>query len=113
VWANLFGTRSPISFEPPGRTPHATMLAADPYRAALSEKLREEVDELIAATATHALIEEAADVLEVLTAIAPEHGVSLTRIFDVAQRKRAETGGFDMRLWLVGAGRRRGTERNE
>ena len=85
-----------------GRTPHVTTLAAGPYRAALRDKLREEVDELIAATATHALIEEAADVLEVLTAIAAEHGVSLARIVDVAQRKRAETGGFDMRLWLDG-----------
>jgi phosphoribosyl-ATP pyrophosphohydrolase len=52
--------------------------------------LREEVDELIAATATHALIEEAADVLEVLTAIAPEHGVSLASIVDVARRKRGD-----------------------
>ena len=85
-----------------GRTPHVTTLAAGSYRAALRKKLREEVDELIAATATHALIEEAADVLEVLTAIAADHGVSLASIVDVAQRKRAETGGFDMRLWLDG-----------
>jgi len=85
-----------------GRTPHVTTLAAGAYRTALQDKLREEVDELIATTATDALIEEAADVLEVLQAIAAEHGVILTDIVDAARRKRAETGGFGMRLWLDG-----------
>jgi predicted house-cleaning noncanonical NTP pyrophosphatase (MazG superfamily) len=85
-----------------GRTPGVTTLAAGAFRTALQDKLREEVDELIAARTTDAVIEEAADVLEVLTAIAAEHGVSLTRIVDVAQRKRAEAGGFAMRLWLDG-----------
>lgn len=85
-----------------GRRPRVTTLAAAAYRAALREKLREEVDELIAATATDPLIEEAADVLEVLQAIAAEHGVSFASIVDVAQRKRAEKGGFDMRLRLDG-----------
>ena len=85
-----------------GRTPHVTTLAAGAYRTALHDKLREEVDELIAATATHALIDEAADVLEVLTAIAAEHGVTLAGIVDAAQHKRAETGGFGVRLWLDG-----------
>lgn len=53
-----------------------TTLAWGPYRAALLDKLRQEVGGLVAATATHALIEEAADVLEVLTAIAGYCSVS-------------------------------------
>ena len=85
-----------------GRRPHVTTLAAGAYRRALHDKLREEVDELIAATATHDLVEEAADVLEVVTAIAAEHGVTLAGIVDAARRKRAEKGGFGMRLWLDG-----------
>jgi predicted house-cleaning noncanonical NTP pyrophosphatase (MazG superfamily) len=44
--------------------------------------------------------EEAADILEVLTAIAAEQGATLDTIVEVARRKRAERGGFDMRLWL-------------
>jgi predicted house-cleaning noncanonical NTP pyrophosphatase (MazG superfamily) len=83
-----------------GRTPRVTTLAAGPYRVALRDKLREEVDELIAARTVDAVIEEAADILEVLTAIAAEHGVTLDDILDAAQRKRAEAGGFAMRLCL-------------
>ena len=85
-----------------GRTPRVTTLPAGAYRSALCEKLREEADELVAATTTEALIEEAADVLEVLQAIAAAHKVSFETIVDAAQRKRAKTGGFEMRLWLDG-----------
>jgi predicted house-cleaning noncanonical NTP pyrophosphatase (MazG superfamily) len=78
------------------------MLTPDAYRAALRDKLREEVTELIAARTADAVIEEAADVVEVLTAIVAENGATLDSIIDVARRKRAERGGFDMRLSLNG-----------
>jgi predicted house-cleaning noncanonical NTP pyrophosphatase (MazG superfamily) len=73
-------------------------LAESPYQAALLDKLREEVDEPIAAHTTHALIEEAADIVEVPIAIASERGVTLDSILDGAQRRHAEGGGFGTRL---------------
>jgi len=77
-----------------GRTPRVTTLVAGAYRVALYNKLREEVDELVAATtAEAAFIEEAADVLEVLQAIAAEHGLAVADIVDAGHRKCAETGG--------------------
>ena len=85
-----------------GRTPYVTTLAAGAYRTALHDKLDEEVNELIAARTTDAVIEEAADIVEVLSAIAGEWGVSLDSILNAAQCKRAERGGFSMRLWLDG-----------
>ncbi len=85
-----------------GRTPRVTTLVAGAYRVALYNKLREEVDELVAATTAEAFIEEAADVLEVLQAIAAEHGLALADIVDAGHRKRAEAGGFGKRLWLDG-----------
>ena len=78
-------------------------LGADDYYAALRQKLQEEVAELLAAEGNEVL-EEAADILEVLTAIAAEYGETLNSIVDVARRKRAERGGFDMRLRLDGVG---------
>lgn len=83
-----------------GRTPHVTTLAVHAYRMALHEKLDEEVRELITARTTDAVIEEAADIVEVLTAIAADRGATLDSILDAAQRKRAERGGFSMRCWL-------------
>lgn len=54
------------------------------------------------AAATDALIEEAADVLEVVVAIVAERNVTFAGIVDAARHKRAETDGFGMRLWLDG-----------
>lgn len=42
-----------------------------------------------------------ANSLEV-NAIAVEHGATIDTIGDIARRKRAHRGGFDMRLCLVG-----------
>ncbi len=98
----LVRDRIPDIIRASGRRPRVTTLTAEAYRAALHDKLREEVDELIAATASDALIEEAADVLEVLQTIVAEHGVTLADIVEAARRKRAQTGGFDMRLRLDG-----------
>lgn len=83
-----------------GRTPHVSTLAGDQYRLALIDKIREEVDELVAAEKSDAVIEEAADVLEVLIAMVAEHGADLDSIVDVARHKRTERGGFGMRVWL-------------
>jgi predicted house-cleaning noncanonical NTP pyrophosphatase (MazG superfamily) len=104
----LVRDKIPDTIRASGRRPRVTTLAVDAYRAALHDKLREEVDELIAAPTTDALIGEAADVLEVLQAIAAEHGVTLADILDAARRKRAENGGFDMQLWLDGVDQQRG-----
>jgi predicted house-cleaning noncanonical NTP pyrophosphatase (MazG superfamily) len=85
-----------------GRTPQDPILPAECFGRALIDKLHEEVAELTAAQTNESVLEEASDVLEVLTAIAAENGATLDTIVDVARKKRAERGGFDMRLWLVG-----------
>ncbi len=81
-----------------GRTPHVVTLSTNAYRSALLDKLHEEAAELSAAQTTESVLEEAADVLEVLAAIAVEHGVSLDTIGEVARTKREKRGGFAMRL---------------
>jgi predicted house-cleaning noncanonical NTP pyrophosphatase (MazG superfamily) len=85
-----------------GRTPRVTTLASREFQAALTDKLDEEVAELIAARTTDAVIEEAADVVEVLIAMAGEWGVNLDNILKAADRKRTDRGGFGRRLWLDG-----------
>lgn len=85
-----------------GRLPRVKTLTVGSYRQALIEKLYEEVAELAAEQTSEGVLGEAADVLEVLTAIAADHGATLDTIVDVARQKREERGGFDMRLWLDG-----------
>ena len=98
----LVRDRVPDIIRESGRSPLVGRLSAAAYRRALVDKLREEVDELAAAHTTESLLEEAADVLEVLSAISVEHGADLATIVDIARVKRDERGGFDLRLWLEG-----------
>ncbi len=85
-----------------GRTPRVTTPASREFQLAITDKLDEEVAELVAARTTDAVIEEAADVVEVLIAMAGERGAILDNILKAAHRKRTERGGFGRRLWLDG-----------
>lgn len=85
------------------RVANIRALDTEDFRAALGDKLVEEVAELRAAGDADAVVEEAADVLEILLAIVAEHGPTLDSIVDIARRKRVERGGFAMRVWLENA----------
>jgi predicted house-cleaning noncanonical NTP pyrophosphatase (MazG superfamily) len=84
-----------------GRTPDVSTLPTDAFQIALRDKLREEVAELLAAQRADDVVVEAADVLEVLAAMAAQH-CGFDRIIEIARRKRQDRGGFDKRLWLEG-----------
>ena len=83
-----------------GRAPHVIALTDQDYRNALSQKLRQEVYELLAADGKIAVLGEVADILEVLSAIVVEHGATLGSAIEVARYKREQRGGFKIRLWL-------------
>lgn len=95
--------RIPDLIRESGRTPRVNTLSARDYRAALLEKLREEVMELAGEQTREGVLAEAADVLEVLAAIAVDHDATLDTIIDVARRKREERGGLATCLWLEDA----------
>lgn len=98
--AKLVRDRIPDLIRALGRTPVIRTLPDGEYWAALDAKLDEEVAELRAADTPDATVEEAADVIEVLAALAARHGKSLEDILAAAARKRAERGGFERRVWL-------------
>jgi predicted house-cleaning noncanonical NTP pyrophosphatase (MazG superfamily) len=88
-----------------GQQPRARVLDDDSYAAALFDKLVEEAQELRAADPRERL-EEAADVYEVLLAVAALLGVTLadgaTKAATKAATKRAERCAFTERIWLDG-----------
>ena len=45
-------------------------------------------------------LEELADLLEVIEALAEQLGSSLDEIMELKQRKRSKRGGFEQGLWL-------------
>jgi predicted house-cleaning noncanonical NTP pyrophosphatase (MazG superfamily) len=100
VHRKLVRDRIPAIIRSDGRRPVVQVLAPGQRRAALFAKLLEEADEAVRADA-HDVLEELADVLEVLRALAAELGLSMADVTAVADHKRAERGGFDGGLFLV------------
>ena len=69
------------------------------FVAALKDKLLEEAQEVGAATNETDLIDELADVMEVIAALAEASGVPLQAVEERRQAKRNERGGFDERVF--------------
>ena len=78
---------------------HETETASeDEYRSLLLDKLQEEVAELAAG---NNLVEELADIYEVLDAIVVAFELSPESIAALQTKKRAERGGFQERIKLL------------
>lgn len=95
----LVRDRIPDLIRADGRVPGVRVLNGEQYAAALRAKLEEEVGELLSAGPGEVL-DEAADVLEVLLAMVCELGQTQGDLLDAASAKRAARGGFQERLWL-------------
>ncbi|HWL96937.1 MAG TPA: nucleoside triphosphate pyrophosphohydrolase [Nocardioidaceae bacterium] len=95
----LVRDRIPEIIRAEGRTADTRLLDDDAYRAALLDKLVEEALELRAAPPGSAL-DEAADVYEVLLALAALEGWALRDVASHAAGKRRQRGGFDERVFL-------------
>lgn len=69
------------------------------FAARLKDKLREEAAEASAAVDPEALLEELADVAEVLRALAAAHGFGPEDVEARRAAKHAERGGFEDRIY--------------
>ena len=96
----LVRDRIPELIRARGAEPITRVLDEAEYDAALRDKLVEEARELQAATNPAELLAEAADVYEVLAALAERLGVGLDAIAEAARHKRNERGAFEDRIWL-------------
>lgn len=68
---------------------------------ALSEKLLEEATEIINASEKEEIIEELADLLEVIHAKAKANGIRFLDIELARQRKKSSKGGFEGKVFLI------------
>lgn len=75
-------------------------LSADEYKLELYKKLLEESNEVISSKSSDETIEELADVLEILNAIAKFNGKKIDDVVEVAKQKRLKRGGFEKRIFL-------------
>ncbi len=79
-----------------GRTPVVMALSDAEFKERLQKKLLEETQEYLESGE----IEELADILEVLYALAVEQGVTPDELENIRLKKREKRGGFTKRLLL-------------
>lgn len=80
--------------------PIVRVLSDDDYKKALMKKLTEEYQEVISSKTKEALIEECADMLEVLFAIANLEGYTIEQLMCIRKQKKEKRGGFEKKLFL-------------
>lgn len=63
-------------------------------------KILEEADEIKTAQTKQELVEELADLMEVVDSLYALHGISCDEVKEIQTKKRNEKGGFDDRLFV-------------
>ena len=97
VYNKLVRDRIPEIIAGNGGECETRILDRDEYRRALREKLREEVAEY----EKDGTLEELADIMEVVRALAAADGADAGELEAVRARKAGERGGFENRVFLV------------
>lgn len=87
-------------FKKEGVKPQYKILSGKQLYDALLLKLVEESDEVRDARNRKELIEELADVLEVIDALCKTQGISMEEIVPIKQAKHQERGGFETGLYI-------------
>ncbi|MBP3311604.1 MAG: nucleoside triphosphate pyrophosphohydrolase, partial [Clostridia bacterium] len=73
-----------------GQTPNTKILDDQSYTLELNKKLKEETEEYLSSSE----IEELADIVEVVEALAENLGSSLREVMEIKQRKQKINGAF-------------------
>lgn len=80
-------------------TPITRILSDEEYKVELEKKLLEEYQEVIASSGKNRL-EELADMLEVMIALASLDDATLEDVIELADKKRNKRGGFKEKIFL-------------
>lgn len=75
------------------------ILEDNQYIFRLNEKLYEEIDEYKEAVGDE-IVDELADVMEIIFAIAEHHGISIIDLNKTREEKKNERGGFKEKIFL-------------
>ncbi|MCR8726688.1 nucleoside triphosphate pyrophosphohydrolase [Frigidibacter sp. ROC022] len=98
----LVRDRIPELISAEGRKPLVSVLRGQELMGALYEKLTEEHGEFLAAGSDGEKLEELADMIEVLIAIAEQHGCKESDLLELVARKRGDRGSFSKGLFYQG-----------
>ncbi len=99
IYNKLVRDKIPDIIKSNGETPIVKTLNMQDYKRELEKKLEEECREVIEASGSER-VEELADVLEILKALAVLENSNLDEIITVADKKNSKRGAFEKRIFL-------------
>lgn len=101
VYNKLVRDRIPEIIEKDGKQCTIEILDDETYITELKKKVHEELQEYEEATTNEEAIEELADILELLYALAKTHGSTITEVEKIRAKKAGERGGFNDKIYLI------------
>ncbi|GAB1809268.1 nucleoside triphosphate pyrophosphohydrolase [Priestia megaterium] len=104
TYNKLVRDKIPTIIEQSGKTFKSRVLQREEYQNEPIKKAKEELREYIEAPTHQDAIEELADLLEVMHALAAVHGTRPEQLEKVREEKAKERGKFDDRIYLVETG---------
>lgn len=97
VYNKLVRDKIPEIIEASGKKVRIRIADDAEYLALLCRKLSEEVNEFLENNDP----KELADIIEVILSLCKTYGISLAELLKMAEKKRAERGGFDQKIVLL------------
>lgn len=100
VYNKLVRDKIPAIIQSNNGTPITRILNNDEYKKELEKKLYEEYLEVLDTKTQEERIEELADMLEIISALATIENKTLEDIIEVANYKKNKRGGFEEKIYL-------------
>ncbi|MBN9653272.1 nucleoside triphosphate pyrophosphohydrolase [Halobacillus sp. GSS1] len=101
IYNKLVRDKIPDIIAKSGKAYEVQPLSNEAYAKELEKKLVEETEEYLEAENNGESVEELADILELVRALAVRHGSSFDEVEEVRRRKAEERGAFEERIYLV------------
>ena len=101
IYNKLVRDRIPEIIEKDGKKFSTKILSNDEYIKSLKEKSFEELKEYVNAENNEDAIEELADLLEIIHALAECHGASFEKVEEIRKKKAEKRGGFKEKIFLI------------
>ncbi|OIJ20955.1 phosphoribosyl-ATP pyrophosphohydrolase [Anaerobacillus alkalidiazotrophicus] len=101
IYNKLVRDKIPEIIEKAGKKYTTSILNEEQYIAELKKKSFEELEEYVNTTTNEDALEELADVLEIIHALADYHGSSIDEVEKIRERKAEKRGGFQEKIFLI------------
>ncbi|MBV6682576.1 nucleoside triphosphate pyrophosphohydrolase [Bacillus sp. JRC01] len=101
TYNKLVRDKIPQIIKDSGEQPITKILGEEDYIKYLKEKSYEELDEYCSAETNEEAVEELADLLEIMHALAKHNGSSIEEVEVVRKEKATKRGGFQEKIFLI------------